>query len=66
MEFWFGLLLYVPVNSYGHVWTVSSPYHTIFLGILDLAFNKYLGKMLQIIYLIKVGRDKMHTIAYPA
>ena len=31
----FGLVLYVPVNSYGHVGTVSSPYHTFFLGKLD-------------------------------
>ena len=30
--FWFGLILYVPVNSYGHVGTVSSPNHTFFLG----------------------------------
>ena len=30
--FWFGLILYVPVNSYGHVGTVSSPKHTFFLG----------------------------------
>ena len=29
--FWFGLILYVPVNSYGHVGTVSSPNHTFFL-----------------------------------
>ena len=26
----FGLILYVPVNSYGHVGTVSSPNHTLF------------------------------------
>ena len=26
------LLLYIPVNSYGHVGTVSSPNHTFFLG----------------------------------
>ena len=25
--FWFGLLLYVPGNSYGYVGTVSSPNH---------------------------------------
>ena len=24
----FGLMLYVPVNSYGHIGTVSSPNHT--------------------------------------
>ena len=31
----FGLMLNVPVNSYGHVGTVSSPNHTFFLGKLD-------------------------------
>ena len=28
--FLFGLVLYVPVNSYGHVRTVTSPYHTFY------------------------------------
>ena len=37
----FGLLLNIPVNSYGHVGTVSSPNHTIFLGKLDKAVNQY-------------------------
>ena len=27
-NFWFGLVLYVPVNSYGHVGMVSSQNHT--------------------------------------
>ena len=31
----FGLILYVSVNSYGHVETVSSPNHTFFLGKFD-------------------------------
>ena len=31
----FCLVLYVPLNSYGHVETVSSPNHTFFLGKLD-------------------------------
>ena len=31
----FGLVLYIPVNSYGHVRTVSSHNHTFFLGMLD-------------------------------
>ena len=31
----FGLVLYIPVNSYGHVGTVSSPNQTFFLGKLD-------------------------------
>ena len=31
-----GLRFYLPVNSYGHVETASSPnYHTFFLGKLD-------------------------------
>ena len=30
--FFGGLILYVPVNSYGDVGMVSSPYHTFFLG----------------------------------
>ena len=33
--FWFGLRFYIPVNSYGHVEKVSSPYLTLFLGKLD-------------------------------
>ena len=36
---WFGLILNVPVNSYCHVRTVSSPNHTVFLGKLDKAVN---------------------------
>ena len=31
----FGLVLYLPVNSYGDVGTVSSPNHTFLLGKLD-------------------------------
>ena len=31
----FGLMLYVTVNSYGHVGTVSSPNNTFFQGKLD-------------------------------
>ena len=34
---WFGLLLYVPVNSYGHVGRVSLPNHTFILGKLKQA-----------------------------
>ena len=30
-----GLMLSIPVNSYGHVGTVSSPNHSFFLGKLD-------------------------------
>ena len=29
--FWFGLILYIPVNSYGHVGKISSP-TTLFPG----------------------------------
>ena len=31
----FGLILYIPVNSYGHVRMISSPNHTFFLSKLD-------------------------------
>ena len=31
---WFGLILYVPVNSYGHVGMVTSPNHTFSLASL--------------------------------
>ena len=41
-DFWFGLLLLVPVNSYGHVGTVSSPNLTFFLGKLDYALTSNL------------------------
>ena len=37
----FGFILYVTVNSYGHVKTVISPSHT-FLGKLEQAINQYL------------------------
>ena len=36
----FGLMFYVPVNSYGHDETVSSPNH-FFPGELDFAVNQY-------------------------
>ena len=32
---YFGLTLYISVNSYGHAEKVSSPNHTFFLGKLD-------------------------------
>ena len=38
---WFGLLLYVPGNSYDHVGMVISPNHTFFLGKLEQAVNQY-------------------------
>ena len=34
-SYWFDLILYVPVNRYGHVGTVSSPNNTYFVGKLD-------------------------------
>ena len=46
ISFWFGLLLYVSVNSYGHVRTVSSSSHTFFLGKLEQAVNQYLVHIL--------------------
>ena len=30
LVYWFGLIFYVPVNSYGHVETVCSPNHTFY------------------------------------
>ena len=39
--FFFGLTLYVSLNSYGHVSMVSSPSHTFFLAKLDNAVNQY-------------------------
>ena len=45
----FGLVLYIPVNSYGHVRTVSSHNHTFFLGMLDLAVNQYFVHILSLV-----------------
>ena len=45
----FGLMLNIPVNSYGHVRTVSPPYHTFFLGELDKADNQYFVHMLTLV-----------------
>ena len=47
--FWFGLLLYIPGNSYGHVGTVSSPNHTFFLGKLEQAVNQYFLLILSLV-----------------
>ena len=43
----FGLTLYIPVNRYGHVGTVtvSSHNHTFFLGKLDYVVNQYLPSL---------------------
>ena len=40
-SFGFVLLPYVPVDSYGHVRTVSSPNHTLLPGKLEQAFSQY-------------------------
>ena len=45
----FGLILYTPVNSYGHVGRVSSLNHTIFLGKLDYAVNQYFMHILALV-----------------
>ena len=47
--FWFGLVLYVPVNSYDHVGMVSSPNHTFFLGKLDKAVKQYFKQILSLV-----------------
>ena len=46
---WFGLMLYIPVNSYSHVRTVSSPNHTFFLGKLEKAVNQYFMHILLLV-----------------
>ena len=45
----FGLMLYVPVNSYGHVGMGNSTNHTFFLGKLDLAVNQYFVHILSLV-----------------
>ena len=49
LVFWFGLLLYVPGNSYDHVGTVSSPNHTFFLGKLEQVVNQCFVHMLLLV-----------------
>ena len=44
-----GLMLYAPVNSYGHVGTVSSPNHTFFLGKLEQAVNNYFVHIISLV-----------------
>ena len=39
--FGFGLLLFIPFDSYGHVAKVSSSNHTFFLSKLEQADNQY-------------------------
>ena len=46
-------LFNLPVNSYGHVGTVSSPNHIFFLGELDLAVNQYF------MYILSLVSDKL-------
>ena len=45
----FGLLLYVTVNSYGHVGMVSTPNHTFFLGKLEQAVDQCLVHILPLV-----------------
>ena len=45
----FVLLLYVPVGSYGHCWTVFSPNHTYFLGQFVQAVNQYFMHILSFV-----------------
>ena len=40
---------YVPVNSYIHVETISSPRHTFFLGKLDYGVNQYFVHILSLV-----------------
>ena len=47
--FWFGLLLYVPGNSFGHEGMVSSPNYTLFLGKLEQAVNQYFMHILSLV-----------------
>ena len=45
----FVLLLYIPVNSYVHYGTVSSPNHIFFLGKLEQAVNHYFVHILSLV-----------------
>ena len=45
----FVLLLYIPVNSYGHVGTVSSPNHTFFLDKLEQVVNQCFMHILSLV-----------------
>ena len=47
MDNLFVLLLYIPINSYGHGRMVSSPNHT-FRGKLDQAVNQYFVHILSL------------------
>ena len=44
----FGLILYVPVNRYGHVGTLSV-HQTFFLGKLDLVVNQFFVHILSLV-----------------
>ena len=45
----FVLLLYVPVNSFDHGGTISSPNHTFFLGKFEEAVNQYFVHILLLV-----------------
>ena len=55
----FCLRLYVPVNSYGHVKTVSSPNHTFFLGKLDLVVKQYFVHILSLVTLVESAEGEI-------
>ena len=42
-------MIYIPVNSYGHVGSVSSPNHTFFLGNRDFAVSQYFMHILSLV-----------------
>ena len=53
------LLLYVQVNSYGHVGTVSSPNYTFYLGKLEPVVNQYFVLILWLVtYNNASGREE--------
>ena len=49
--FMFVLLLYVPVDSYGHCWTVFSPNHTYLLGKLEQAVDQHFMHILTFVHI---------------
>ena len=60
--FFFVLVLYIPVNSYGHVGTASSPNHTFFLGKFDLAVNQYFVHIQMTTTLLESGEGRRMAV----
>ena len=58
------MLLYVPVNSYGHVIAVSSPNHTFFMDKLDQFPNKIVFLSLKIGFVIVNGVGTVEMLHY--